>query len=505
MKSWIQLCAWLSVIWPSFCFAQEEFEITIPTSLGDTTETFWLQIPAGYQAGEPCPLLIGWHQLYANHMEFKFATDFDSIANARNWIAASHDGPSPTHWNNQVAQSHVVDMIHWIEGHYSVDSSRIYMVGSSMGGAAGMIFSNNHLDPAGPMVAAVGSMSGIQDCERRFYEQGINNTMIGAFGGNPQQVPFEYHRNSAIYFADSTASMHFNALHLPLYLTFGNAWTDSVWRRHAEDLYAVMVQFADTVVLYESAQSGHGWGGCEEGLMADFLQNFTLNRYPLSISINADEEGNWYWANIQMRQPDSSFARFEGQVDTAGNFLHFAMLSNVANAALDMQSVGFPLNADQFFCQWDILDGSPAEIIFKLVPNAPFQVMKDGMNYAAWSYNPATQELTLQGEGSGLYEVIFNPSGLRHPRPAPYRGPVLSAHQGPGESLSYVTGAPGAMSWRLYDLLGRKVRGANLGWRQAGTGEILIDDEFPSGIYFLELRLEGTASARFMQKIAQIH
>ena len=37
------------------------------------------------------------------------------------------------------------------------------MVGGSMGGAAGAIFANNHLDPTQPMVAATASPSGILD------------------------------------------------------------------------------------------------------------------------------------------------------------------------------------------------------------------------------------------------------------------------------------------------------------------------------------------------------
>ncbi len=100
--------------------AQEEFEVTIETTLGGT-ETFWLQIPAGYTPGTPRPLLIGWHQWGGNHDEMQLASDFDAEANARGWIAASHDGPSPTHWNNQATQSHVVDVIRWIEERYSVD------------------------------------------------------------------------------------------------------------------------------------------------------------------------------------------------------------------------------------------------------------------------------------------------------------------------------------------------------------------------------------------------
>ncbi|MDM7914167.1 MAG: prolyl oligopeptidase family serine peptidase, partial [Candidatus Eisenbacteria bacterium] len=333
--------------------AQERFVVTIPTTLGDTTETFWLQIPSGYDPATPRPLLLGWHQLGGDHEEMALATVFDSIADARGWIAASHQGPTPTHWNNQAAQSHVVDVLRWIAERYAVDGDRIYMVGASMGGAAGMVFSNNHLDPQGPMVAAAASISGIQDCERRFHEQGINYSMTEAFGGSPEEVPFTYHRNSAIVFADSTESMHWNARHLPLLLTFGRGTSDQVWREHAEDLYAALAGYADSVALRESSLEGHGWGCAEAGLICDFLEGFTLQRHPRRVSVQADEAGRWYWADIEPREKEA-FARFEGEARPEQRHVEFAMIRNVAAATLELAPLGFPLDGT-FSCRWSVL------------------------------------------------------------------------------------------------------------------------------------------------------
>ena len=503
----LTLCYLFSVfcsLFSVFCspsFAQQEFEITIQTTLGDTTETFWLQIPQDYQPGVPCPLLIGWHQWGGNHLEFKYQTDFDSIANVRGWIAASHFGTSATHWNNHPTQSHVVDVINWISQRLSVDSSRIYMVGSSMGGAAGMVFSNNHLDPEGPIVAAAASVSGIQDCERRYYEQGINNTMIASFGGTPEQVPYEYHRNSAIYFADSTRSMHFNALHLSLYLTFGCEWSDSVWRRHAEDLYEVMVQFADTVVLHESAVYGHGWSCCEEELICDFFQNFSLNRYPVHIAVNADEEGDWYWADITMRNPIEAFARFEGWVDTALSHIDFSMLRNVQSASLDLSTVGFSYDVNQFTCSWSILDGQSSQLTFEGVPQSPYSILKNSQPYIAWAYDPLEQTLTLDGEGSGLYTIIFESTSPPPVSPAPYQGPIINARLGPDASLTYEISASGTLSWELYDITGRKISRADLGWQDRGLGRILFNGELAAGVYFLYLQIDGTYKSQTTEKI----
>lgn len=497
---------------PLIGWAQQEYEITIPTTLGDTTETFWLQVPAGYQPGAPCPLLIGWHTIYANHLEFRDATVFDSIANARGWIAASHDGPvppeqmTPCHWNNHAAQSHVVDMIHWIQNRFSVDNSRIYMVGASMGGAGPMVFSNNHLDPQGPMVAAAASVSGIQDCERRFYEQVINYSMISAFGGSPSRAPFTYHRNSPIYFADSTQSMHFNAMNLPLWLTFGNAWSDSIWRLHAEDLYTILEPFADSVVLRESVFEGHGWPAAEADLICDFFENLTVNRYPQSININADEEGRWYWAEIVMRDTADHFARFAASLDTPQASLDFNMQNNVASARLDLVPAGFPLNsANVMRLVWSIEDGRAARLTFTDVQRAPLEIRRNASPYRLWRYYAASQELQLRGEGNGIYEIFF-PSSLPEPLGASSKRETFFAVWNSDDNalLAYLP-SPAALRWQIFDLLGRQILSRETGMLPPGLRQLGSVDGLPSGLYFLKIDLGQRNSTYQVVRLRIVH
>lgn len=472
--------------------AQYEFEQTIETTLADTTETFWAQIPAGYDPAVPCPLLIGWHQLGGSHLEMKLSTQYDEIANERGWIVACHSGVGSTHWNNHPTQSHVVDVIRWISDHYSVDPDRIYMVGGSMGGAAGMIFSNNHLDPDGPLVAAAASLSGIQDCERRFHEQGINHSMTEAFGGSPEEVPYEYHRNSAIYFADSTESMHFNARHLPLWLTFGYGDSDQIWREHAEDLFAVMNGFADTVVLRESENEGHGWGVHEEDLICDFLSGFSLQRRPVAISVNADEEGVWYWTEIRMREPVESFARLEARADVATQHVQVFMIRNIAAATLDLPSLGFAYGGE-FTCRWAIEDDAAADLAFRGVPEPPVLVMRNGIPYADWTYDAFDGLLTLSGSGDATYRIIFNPAGssdAQYPIAQRALPGILLASEAERALSEIATG------WTLFDAQGRAAAGRargraagisdeRLGWAY-GTGAVELN-QLPSGTYLLRL------------------
>jgi len=463
--------------------AHLEMAVTIPTTLGDTTETFWLQIPDGYRPGQASPLLIGWHQMGGDEWDMRRASDFDSIANARVWIAAAPLGSSRANWTNHATQSHVVDVIRWIEERYDVDESRIYMVGASMGGAAGMVFSNNHLDPEGPMIAAAASISGIQDCERRFHEQGINHSMIAAFGGTPEEVPFTYRRNSAIYFADSTQSMHVNASHLPLFLTFGSGQSDSIWRAHAEDLRAVMAGCADTVVIRESEFAGHGWECAEAGRICDFLEGFQADRAPARISVNADEEGRWYWATISMRKPDA-FARFEGEADAAGRRVRFTMLRNVRSSRLDLAPLGFPLDGDRFDCDWNVAEGGSAELAFAGVPRRPSAVTRDDLPYAQWAWDDAARVLTIGGDGDHRYAILFDPAGV--PGEPGSEAPLKCWFAG-GDAVRYRLPATGDLRFALHDPIGRRVRSGSV--RSREEGEIPLLRGLPSGVYFLEMRL----------------
>lgn len=481
---------------PALARAQQEFVITIETTLGDTTETFWLQIPPGYQPTEPRPLLVGWHQLGANHLEFKTATVFDSIAAARGWIAAAPGGSVPSHWTNHPTQSHVVDMIRWIEDRYAVDPHRIYMVGASMGGAAGMVFAANHLDPAGPMVAAAASISGIQDCERRFHEQGINNSMIAAFGGTPEEVPFQYHRNSAIMFADSTVSMHTNARHLPLYLTFGRGVSDSIWRAHAEDLYARLTPFADLVVLRESARNGHGWSCAEAEKICDFLGAHTLDPVPRRISIAADEDGRSYWCDLSVRPGADRFARLETTVDPEAAHVDVAMIRNVDSASLDLAPLGFPLSScGVFTCRWEVLEPLAAELAFTGVTRNPATVLRDGIEYADWTYDPARQRLALHGSGSALYSIFFELAGVPDADGAGAVDPAVLIWRVPGLGLRYLAPAGREVHWTLHDIAGRK-----LGEDHAEAGGVIaIDSGRSSGIYFVTL--SDRSGSRMIRKV----
>jgi len=257
----------------------------------DTLDIFSYQIPTNYSDNQEYPVLVAFHQ-WGGNQNSPYNTQFDEEAEERGWIFLSPFGGASNNYNHQGAQYYTEQAILWLSENYSIDSDRIYMVGGSMGGASGAIYANNHLNPTKPMVAATASASGILDCERRAIEMDGNNSMIEWFGGNWDEVPFEYHRNSAVYFADSTKSMHYNLQYTPLYLDFG---ITEPHRTHAEDLYNLLQNYNQNMWIDTNPTGSHGFSVIDENHACDWLSQYELNDNPDMIRVKLDEPSRAYW------------------------------------------------------------------------------------------------------------------------------------------------------------------------------------------------------------------
>ena len=281
---------------------------------GDSLDIFSYQIPQSYENNIQHPLLVIFHQWGGNENS-TYYTQFDEEANNRNWFMLSPFGGSVNNYNHQGAQEMFEGALLWMMDHFSIDKNKIYMVGGSMGGATGSIYANNHLDPMKPMVAATASASGILDCERRAIEMDGNNSMIEWFGGNWDEVPFEYHRNSAVYFADSTQSMHYNLQYTPLYLDFG---VTEPHREHAEDLFNLLLSYNENMWIDENPTGSHGYSVIDENHTCDWLSQFELIDNPDLVNVNLDEPSRAYWLEALNQNLPDQFIRIISSRDSSG-------------------------------------------------------------------------------------------------------------------------------------------------------------------------------------------
>ncbi len=380
--------------------------VGLPTGIvNEVQDMLWYQIPSGYNPEVPAPLLFGWHQYGGNAQEFPNQTSFDRECENRGWIAASITGISTTNWTNQSAQASAVSALEYIESLYNIDRTRIYMVGASMGGGSGMIFSNNHLDPAGYMVAATASISGIMDDMRRFDEQGYNFSMTAAFGGTSSEVPFEYQRNSPAYFKDGRFSMHWNLKHVPVNMTVG--LDDYPWAFHARDMYDLLVSFADTVYFEQTATTGHGWNVANDSSICEWLSNFSLNDNPEDIVISADEPDVYYWTEVLAQIAPDTFSQYDAEHNVSLNYFQLNIGRNLGGIAMNLAYMGLNTTAN---LEFDINSeqSQECEIVLRDILTLPVEILRDGSPFNLWTYSAADDEIVFSTTGNHNYVVVMN-------------------------------------------------------------------------------------------------
>ncbi|MAJ45301.1 MAG: hypothetical protein CMF96_11245 [Candidatus Marinimicrobia bacterium] len=321
----------------------------------DTLDNFVYQLPLSLDS--PAPLIVVFHQWGGSAIS-TIGTEFDNQAFARGWYFLSPWGGSSNNYNHQQAQYLWEQEILWMMERFNIDSKRIYMVGGSMGGASGAIYANNHLDPNKPMVAATASASGILDCERRYYEMNGNNSMTEWFGGSPEEVPFEYHRNSAVFFGDSNHSMHKNLINTPLYLDFG---ATEPHRGHAEDLYNLLLGEHDNMWIETSSLNGHGFPVIDEVHVCDWFSQFELVTNPNIVNVNLDEPGRAYWAEAINIENERNFIKlfvekeFEDFMDIGYNNFTRIELNNYENSdSLLLHIIDFKVDFLQINCNYEL-------------------------------------------------------------------------------------------------------------------------------------------------------
>lgn len=477
--------------------AQTEVDTFALTIRGDTAH-FWAQLPAEYTPASPPAILIWWHQLGGSELEMRDHTQFETAANARGWIAASHRGPNDRHWNARIAQEHCRAVLDWIAERYPFARDSIYMIGGSMGGAAGQVWHNNNCGSDDYLIAATAGASQILDCQLRqeqYLADGqINQSMRAAFGGLPDEgdsVLFEYHRASAIYLADTTQSMHFNSLHLPVWNTWGNSDLEWLAYGHPAETWDSLRRDdnADTTLTFPTDQNGHGLGLMPVDAVCDWLSGFSANRYPDEISINADASGDYYWTHVELADTNWTFGRYAAVKDSSSRRLDISMMSNVASLEVhfDFSWCEF----DSLLCRWRQSDPGIAGITAALnsVPEPHEIVVHNGLLESS-AYNNGRLSLAFRSSDAE-FTVHFQSDGIGgRQQLLPRDARLVSAYPNPFNTstrLLIESSLPVQADLLVHDVLGRLVimKAIHL---DAGVQQVpLAAAGLASGQYFVTL------------------
>jgi polyhydroxybutyrate depolymerase len=119
-----------------------------------------LHVPASYHAGQPAPLVLGFHGNTGHADGYEAYTGFSTVSEQAGFIIAYAQGAgSPPTWDTWQGSKDVrytSDLIDRLETICSIDSARVYATGFSLGG--GMV-DRLACDLSG-RIAAVGAVSG---------------------------------------------------------------------------------------------------------------------------------------------------------------------------------------------------------------------------------------------------------------------------------------------------------------------------------------------------------
>ncbi|MBU0691899.1 T9SS type A sorting domain-containing protein [bacterium] len=482
-------------------FVNESLEV------GGDTVIFVAQIPDGYNPESSSAIVVAWHSWGNNQYEIFDNTEFDDEANRRGWILTSHYGPGSIHWNNHDAQRHCDIMLDWLFENYPYDPDSIYMIGGSMGGAAGQVWHVNNCGSNDHLIAATAGGSQILDTQLRaiqyLAEGDTNRSMRDLFGGLPgfsDSVDYEYHRASAVYLADTTESLHFNSLTLPVWNRWGSSDLEVYAYGYPARVYERLRTGATELTAFAPSDiANHGllimW---PEGV-CNWLSRFSVNRYPDTISIAADEADDYYYSYVELGSRPFTFGRYGVWKSEADRRLDISLIRNIQEITVRFE---FPWSRyDTLWGEWSNEDGTITNPVVHLqdIPRVLEAYRSDG---SPFQYVMQEDELVITLAENGEYVIVFEPTFAREPpRSIAVQYRLLNSYPNPfNASTTLQIESPRSASKQIlfYDIQGRIVKKLNV-QLSPGVNQLPFEGEgLSTGIYFAVMEGETLTPLKLM-------
>lgn len=291
------------------------------------TQTVALQIPTSYTPGTPAPLLIAVHGYGGTGADLRDDAPLGlaAEAEARGWLMAAPDMHGLFYINTGMyalgytgAQRDIVDTVNYMLANYTVDTSRIYLIGVSMGGEMSLLTASKYPDvfaaaavwkpPTGIAVwhDEVAALSAFGSCAlSSALDVGpycIALRLRNETTAYPAGFPFEYQRRSPVEYARNLKRLPVRLWHhqadllVPVHHSLDirdaiNAQTPSV----------TAALITSTVSLScSSANHLHCWDPDMTDL-ADFVSGYTRATAvtaPATVNVRTDESGSFHWLNV---------------------------------------------------------------------------------------------------------------------------------------------------------------------------------------------------------------
>lgn len=159
----------------------------------DTDQFFELRLPATMHAKAPYPLVINIHGgywrarydlIHAGHICTALTAQGLATANLEYRRVGNPGGGWPNTFED--IRAGYTALLHSAE-EYSVDSSRVLIMGHSAGGQLALCLAAHE-----PGVRSVISLAGVVDLQRAYELHLSNDAVVEFLGGSPEEVPIRY-------------------------------------------------------------------------------------------------------------------------------------------------------------------------------------------------------------------------------------------------------------------------------------------------------------------------
>ncbi len=328
--------------------AAGEVEFTFTSSFDGTEQKAVAYIPESAQGKDKSPLVVVAHYMSGNRYTARNQGYYPEC-DARGWMIVcpqlhGQRTGGETSMAYIGAQHDLIDSIEYMKINYKVDTSRIYLVGRSMGGMLGALMAAKYPDLFAVAVAG----QGIYDLKR------WTETTIPSLRANSEKeclpyseaTKFDYERRSAVTYAS-------NLQYVPLILWHG---TIDTWvpPEQSELLTAAIRRYdrfqpephwlrcaahcpLNFDVKWELDQMVYYQNACEAGFE-------TPTRFYPELNITTDEAKSFYWLGITPAR-ENAFARVHADLR---NDALSVRAENASAVSIDLDKVSKPTTFAKF-------------------------------------------------------------------------------------------------------------------------------------------------------------
>jgi pimeloyl-ACP methyl ester carboxylesterase len=354
----------------------------------------------------PRPLLVVFHKFGTNHYDAVLHTSYFEEARRRGWYCLSAFGGMQSHFANAKFQYHTDAALQWATSHFAIDPERIYGVGFSMGGGAALNYAARHLDPDQAMFAAVYGISPIASITDTYVadpqiQPHFDKANLFGDGTAGSANPFRMQAASVVSFngagvVDPTSNLARNLMHVRTRCAVGTGdipyliVQNTILRDHFLALgagpYFHMLDTYNTPPMY------HSWDLVSEKLVCDWLSSKRLSM-PSSGSTIADRNARYFYFDV-VQDAAGAFTPFDWNVDTNSNAVTVLATSNLNRVTIDSVRAGLS-SAQALDVTTQAADGVADEVRVNAWTLAPSVVLRDGIASSSWSYDPASDTVSL--------------------------------------------------------------------------------------------------------------